>query len=209
MTTPPAAIVFDMGGVLSGPPFAELEDYCIELGLERHALSSYFRGDPEFSRVEVGAMDALDFFTRLPNRILNEVGVAIDPARIRDGFLAARPLLPEMLSLAEELARGHTVAIMTNNVADGEKWYTENLPTGVFAFIMNSAVIGMRKPDEAIYVELLRRLGTPPSDVVFVDDFAENLEPAKALGIKTVLFTDIADCRTQLVRLGAVLAETA
>lgn len=188
---------------MSGPPFVELENYGRELGLPANTLSRYFRGDPEFSEVEIGAMEIKEFFQRLPKRILHDAGVAIDLERIRAALVAVRPLLPDMMDLAAALSEHHIVAVMTNNVADNQQWYADNLPSSVFAFIMNSAIIGVRKPDEAIYLELVRRLGCPAADIVFIDDFAENLVPAAKLGMKTVLFTDIGDCKTQLSAHGA------
>jgi len=52
------------------------------------------------------------------------------------------------------------------------------------------------KPDRTIYDEAIRRAGCRPDEVVFVDDMAENVEAAAALGIKGIVFkagvTDLA-----------------
>lgn len=47
--------------------------------------------------------------------------------------------------------------------------------------------MGIRKPHPAIYKMVLERLGIGPEEVLYLDDIAENLEPARALGMRTVL----------------------
>lgn len=58
------------------------------------------------------------------------------------------------------------------------------------------------KPDPAIYALALRRFGLAGPDAVFVDDNAANIAGANDAGIHGVLFTDAADFRAELVRLG-------
>lgn len=58
------------------------------------------------------------------------------------------------------------------------------------------------KPDPAIYHLALSRFGLEPQDAVFVDDNADNIAAADALGIHGVLFSDAAAFRAELVRFG-------
>ena len=74
----------------------------------------------------------------------------------------------------------------------------------IFDHFIDSSQVGVRKPSPAIYEELLRRLDRPAGEVVFFDDFEENLPPAAALGITAIQFTGIDDCRKALVDLGVL-----
>ncbi|WP_293990517.1 HAD family phosphatase [Streptomyces sp.] len=66
---------------------------------------------------------------------------------------------------------------------------------------------GVRKPEPAAYRLLLTMLEVPGEDCVFVDDNAENLPPAEALGMATVLHRSAEDTRTRLGELlGVALA---
>lgn len=57
-----------------------------------------------------------------------------------------------------------------------------------------SAHLGVNKPDAAAYTGTLRLLGDPdPGSVLFVDDRAENVEAARALGITAVHHTGGGD----------------
>jgi putative hydrolase of the HAD superfamily len=58
----------------------------------------------------------------------------------------------------------------------------------IFELVVDSAFVGLRKPDPAIYELLLSRLGLPASATVFVDDLQVNCEAAGALGMNAVQF---------------------
>lgn len=63
-----------------------------------------------------------------------------------------------------------------------------------------SEVVGVAKPDPAIYQLVLDRLDLRGRECVFVDDHPVNLPPAEALGISTVLATHEADAVAELER---------
>jgi putative hydrolase of the HAD superfamily len=50
-----------------------------------------------------------------------------------------------------------------------------------------SHLIGLRKPDSAIFEKVLKENGLKAEETLFIDDIAANLEPAKALGIQTFM----------------------
>ncbi|CEH15112.1 Predicted hydrolase (HAD superfamily) [Ceraceosorus bombacis] len=51
---------------------------------------------------------------------------------------------------------------------------------------IESAVVGMRKPEEGIYLYALDKLKVRPDEVVFLDDIGHNLKAAAKLGIRTI-----------------------
>lgn len=58
------------------------------------------------------------------------------------------------------------------------------------------------KPDAAIYRLALDRFGLQPQDGVFIDDNVANVTSARALGIRSILFTDVASTRLELAEAG-------
>jgi putative hydrolase of the HAD superfamily len=54
--------------------------------------------------------------------------------------------------------------------------------------VVDSAFVGMRKPDPAIYELTLERLGVAAEECVFVDDLEPNCETARNLGMRVVRF---------------------
>ncbi len=70
-----------------------------------------------------------------------------------------------------------------------------------FTDIVVSGEEKMVKPDAAIYHLALARFGLRPDQAVFVDDNADNVAGAEAVGMHAVLFSDAAAFRARLVDL--------
>ena len=54
------------------------------------------------------------------------------------------------------------------------------------------------KPDPEIYETLLKKYALDPAECVFIDDRAENIETARKLGMKGIVFTDYETGRKEL-----------
>jgi putative hydrolase of the HAD superfamily len=89
------------------------------------------------------------------------------------------------------LGRGVRAALLTNNVREWEPLWRAKLPEidELFEEVVDSAFVGIRKPDPAIYELTLERLGgIEPGRCVFVDDLDVNCDTARALGMAAVRF---------------------
>jgi glucose-1-phosphatase len=60
----------------------------------------------------------------------------------------------------------------------------------LFEKVYYSHLVGKRKPDAAIFRQVLNENNLNANDTLFIDDNAQNIEAAKHLGIKTHLLTD-------------------
>lgn len=101
-------------------------------------------------------------------------------------------------------ARDLRVAALTNNwvvEASGQEPRGHTLREHFDVFV-ESAVVGLRKPDPRIYALVCERLGLAPARVAFLDDIGRNLKPARALGMTTI---KVDDPDAALRELGAVL----
>ena len=196
-------VAFDMGGVLTRSALGGLDRYADELGLPPGSLSRYFRGDPLMARLEIGEITSRDFFKYLCTDAEAAHGQRIDIHRLVAAAEEGQVLDPEMLDLVAAVHERCTTALVTNNVA--EATWRSSFPFDLFDVVLDSSEIGLRKPDPRVYEELLARLGRPAAEVAFVDDFAENLVPAAALGLRTVHFTGVDACRAALADLGVTL----
>jgi epoxide hydrolase-like predicted phosphatase len=111
----------------------------------------------------------------------------------------------EVVHRIRELRGTVKLGLLTNNVKEfGEHWRSTFPIDELFEVVVDSSHVGMRKPDPEIYLLTCSQLGVEPSDAVFVDDNADNVAAARALGMETVHFGD--DPRVALVELDAVLA---
>ncbi|WP_367322664.1 HAD-IA family hydrolase [Streptomyces sp. HUAS ZL42] len=64
--------------------------------------------------------------------------------------------------------------------------------------VVNSARVGLAKPDPSILELAAARAGVRPDRCLFVDDTLENVEAAAALGMRTVHFREPADLERAL-----------
>ena len=70
-----------------------------------------------------------------------------------------------------------------------------------FDEIVISAEVGLAKPDPRIYQLILGRFGLNPVQAVFIDDFVENIEAAKQVGMHAIHFTTSAEVQEKLSHL--------
>ncbi len=72
----------------------------------------------------------------------------------------------------------------------------------LFDVVLYSFEIAVSKPDRKAYEIIIEKLGVKPQECMFVDNSPENLLPAKALGMKTVLFKSADQLEAELRRIG-------
>jgi putative hydrolase of the HAD superfamily len=68
----------------------------------------------------------------------------------------------------------------------------------LFEEIIESSVVGVRKPEPRFYEIACERLGVRPEECVFLDDLGINLKPAKAMGMQTIKVVDPANALAEL-----------
>lgn len=108
----------------------------------------------------------------------------------------------EMLTLARELRKTCTTALLTNfptHVHDFIKraWFME----GAFDHMIVSSDVKLIKPDPCIYQLTLERVGCLAHEAVFMDDRKINVDAAEALGIKGIHFISKAKAIAALGRI--------
>lgn len=192
------AVVSDFGGVLTTPlmtAFMSLQD---EIGVSPEHFGTALRGlteeqgeNPLF-KMERGELSEADF--------LEELGRGLKPLldhephlhRFRELFIGGLQVNPPLIGLMRELkATGLKMALLTNNVREWEPVWRPMLPVDeIFEVVVDSAFVGMRKPEAGIYELTLERIGLTAPECVFVDDLKPNIDAAQELGFATVHFQD-------------------
>jgi putative hydrolase of the HAD superfamily len=71
-----------------------------------------------------------------------------------------------------------------------------------FAAFFASCYLRVRKPDPLIYRLALGITQRAPQECIFIDDRPANLEPAKALGMRAILFRSAGELRFSLAESG-------
>jgi FMN phosphatase YigB (HAD superfamily) len=63
------------------------------------------------------------------------------------------------------------------------------------------------KPDPEIYYLAAAGVRAKPEEIVFVDDFIENIEGATRVGMRTIHFQDPVNAQLQLAQITGVAAQ--
>jgi putative hydrolase of the HAD superfamily len=191
------AVISDFGGVLTNhlvEAFAAFQDHSgisvEQLGRGMQRVSERDGEYPLF-RLERGEISEADFLDDLCWALEAELGHRPTLHRFREVYFDALHANEPMLDLMRELrGRGYRMAILTNNVREWEQEWRAKLPIDeIFETVVDSAWVGLRKPDHAIYELTVERLGSVETqDCLFVDDNELNVEAARELGMTAVHF---------------------
>jgi len=187
-------LICDFGGVLTTPLQAGFLAYQEESGVSLEELGNAMgraaeeHGDHPLFMLERGEITEADFRARIERHLED----GFDLSRLRTLYFERLDPNAEMIEFVRELrGRGVRAALLTNNVREWEPLWRSKLPEvdELFEVIVDSAFVGLRKPDPAIYSLALDRLGgVPPQRCVFVDDLDVNCETARELGMAAVRF---------------------
>jgi epoxide hydrolase-like predicted phosphatase len=201
------AVISDFGGVLTTPLIHSFVAYQRESGIELadlgKAMATVMEQDggrhPLFE-LEKGNMTEEEFTRRLGDAL----GKPLDSMRATyfDNLHPNEPMIELMRDLR---GGGLRMALLTNNVREWEPLWRAKLPDvdEIFEVIVDSAFVGMRKPEPEIYTLTLERLGgMRAEECLFVDDVEVNCDAARELGMAAVQFVDneqtIAEVRSLL-----------
>jgi putative hydrolase of the HAD superfamily len=189
-------VISDFGGVLTTPLIESFLAYQRESGIVLEELGTAMarlmeedEGRHPLFELEKGNITEEEFVRRLGDAL----GRPLDTMR-EVYFENLHPNEP-MIELMRELRdSGLRMALLTNNVREWEPLWRAKLPDvdEIFEVVVDSAFVGMRKPDPEIYTLTVERLGDGlrPEECLFVDDVEVNCTAATQLGMTAVRFED-------------------
>jgi putative hydrolase of the HAD superfamily len=188
------AVIFDLGGVVYPSPFEAFDAYDVDAGLAPGTVRALIKTSSEtgaWAALERGELGLDEFFQLLGAEATAE-GFELDGARLMQmigrGF-GPRPAMARAITRIREA--GLRTAALTNNWPRPEDGVAPVNGNGLgFDVVIESAVVGLRKPDPRIYELVLRELAVAAADAVFLDDLGINLKPARALGMTTIKVAD-------------------
>jgi putative hydrolase of the HAD superfamily len=103
---------------------------------------------------------------------------------------------PEMVEALQRAKKRFKTGCITNNLpanaigsSGGRALYVAET-MALFDHVIESAKIGLRKPDPRIYRMMADALGVDPKNCVYLDDLGVNLKPAREMGMTTIKVID-------------------
>lgn len=183
--------IFDLGNVVIDIDFNRVLGVWSNLsGVPLARLKKQFVMGEAFEQHERG--DITDEAFAL--RICNELGIALSFEQFTAGwqavFVGVRPEVIEIIHRLRE--QGHRVVILSNTNRLHCAYWPSQYPEVQQCVdkLYLSQELGMRKPDPAIYLAVLKQEGVSAQDAVFFDDNADNIKGAQSVGLESVHVTD-------------------
>jgi putative hydrolase of the HAD superfamily len=198
------AVMFDFGGVISSSPFEAFEHLEEEQRLPRGFIRSVNATNADtnaWARLERGEVDLETFGPLWAAEAEALGGPAMDGRLVLERL--AGEIRPQMVEAVRLCGTTYMTACLTNNFVRAEATLSAQV-AGVYALfdaVLESRVLGVRKPDPRFYELACETLGVRPDESVFLDDLGVNLKPARALGMHTIKVADPDEALAELGRL--------
>jgi putative hydrolase of the HAD superfamily len=201
------ALISDFGGVLTTPLLPAFASYSEHSGVSGQdfgramALAAQANGEHPLFALERGELSEREFLGQLERALRELLGREVDLGEMGEQLMANLHPNDELFAYYRRLRdeRGLRLGILTNNVREWEARWRAKLPIDdVFEDVVDSAFVGMRKPEPGIYELALSRLGVAAEACAFVDDTEVNVDAARALGLHAVHFRDTAQAIAEL-----------
>jgi putative hydrolase of the HAD superfamily len=187
------AVIWDFGGVLTTSPFEAFARFERERGFpvdiirRTNAANHLENAWAKFERAEID-VDTFD-------RLFAAESLALGGAEVRGREvlpLLSGDLRPEMVEALRRIGEEFKTGCITNNLPSnaigsqsGRSPYAAEVMV-LFDHVIESAKIGLRKPDPRIYAMMVEALGVDPKACVYLDDLGVNLKPAREMGMTTI-----------------------
>jgi putative hydrolase of the HAD superfamily len=197
------AAIFDIGGVLTHSPVTRIKAFCAENGIPDDVRWAIFAPeDGPWSRFERSELTPETFAAEFDVHI-KPCGTSATGAGFMQWFFSGFGERPEMVNVVRHLRGKTKLAAITNNVARDEP--AQRRTSGIdvhslFEVVIESAIVGVRKPEPRIYQIACEKLGIEPHEAVFLDDLGANLKGARALGMQTIKVDDTLSAIDELER---------
>jgi putative hydrolase of the HAD superfamily len=198
------AVIWDFGGVLTTSPFEAFARFERERGLpvdvirRTNAANHLENAWARFERAEVD----IETFDQLFAEESRALGAEV---RGRDVLpLLQGDLRPEMVEALKRIKARCKTGCITNNLpanamgsTGGRSLYIAEVMV-LFDHVIESARMGLRKPDPRIYRMMTDALKVDPTKCVYLDDLGVNLKPAREMGMTTIKVLNAAQAITEL-----------
>ena len=183
------AIIWDFGGVITSSPFEAFNQFEEANGLPKDIIRTINSENPDtnaWAKFESNSI-TIDVFNDL---FLKEAKAKGFDIKGRDIIkLLKGSIRKNMVSFLRELKSDFKLGCITNNVKSSSEENNDNETKeamSLFDHIIESSIVGIRKPNPEIYMMSCDALKVSPDQCIYLDDLGINLKPARELGMTTI-----------------------
>jgi putative hydrolase of the HAD superfamily len=181
------AVYFDLGGVIVRTEFQVPRQHLAErFGMEYEGLIKLVFDSETARQASLGLISEDEHWAAVTRRLQLP---GSETRAVRDEFFAGDITDQNLLDFMRGLRKQFKVGLISNAWSGLRPWIVSKKFEDAFDAMTISAEAGVMKPDARIFQLALEKLGIAPSESVFLDDFPENVEAARAVGMHAIHFT--------------------
>ena len=200
------AVVSDFGGVLTTPLAGSFQGFADRSGIDLETMGQALaalherEGTHPLHELECGRLTETAFVENLRAALVELLGRDVELASLAETLWEGLFPNDAMIAFTASLrAAGYRMALLTNNVREWElRWRALAPIDEIFELVVDSAFVGVRKPDPEIYELTVTGLGVPAGECLFVDDIEVNCRAAREAGMSAVVFRDTDQAITEM-----------
>jgi putative hydrolase of the HAD superfamily len=183
------AVFFDFGGVLGLWDRAFVAGFEQEYGLPEGGVLKALYGTPGWRQAEVGRLDVNEWLADVEAALAAASQKAVPSAHSIWSRLWTH-FDRDVIDLAARLRGPYKVGVLSNTTVMLEgQVLAPNGMLDMWDVIINSARVGIAKPDAGIYLAAAEALSVAPEECVHIDDLENNVLGAEAAGFKAIYHT--------------------
>ena len=181
------AIIFDIGGVMFDESLSpNYKDIAESLNIKHKRFLPV--KDTYLNMAKIGKLNGREFIRKIADELNIDFNMLYQKwtERYREKIINQ-----DMTNLVKRLKRNKykTVVLSNTNELHAQINYKRGLYSN-FDHVFLSNELKIAKPDKKIYRYVLKNLKLKPGECIFIDDKEDNVNVAKKLGIKSIVFED-------------------
>ena len=192
------ALLFDLGGVVIEIDFDRaFARWAAHSNHPLETIKAKFSFDGFYKRHERGEMGASEYFASLRTSL----GINLSDTQFADGWNAIYVReVPGVVALLQRAKEKLPLYALTNSNPTHQHVWSKRFAAvlGLFHTVFVSSELGTRKPEPGAFHAVGASIGVKLQRIVFFDDSLENVEGARAIGLRAVHVRSIADIEGSL-----------
>lgn len=106
---------------------------------------------------------------------------------------------------ARQLRKGYKIGLLTSLSSNTlSNYLTQELRSDLFDVVVTADLTDRPKPHPDPYHLVLARLGVTASGAIFIDDNPDNCEAARAIGMRAINYSNVAQLQAEIAGITGV-----
>ena len=194
-------VFFDLGSVLVN---IHLDVFVSKISQATHTdprlIFAWMEANRDFyQKFERGLIDTEEFFRKVNDQFDSN----LDEQFFKEAYVKIFSLNDPVVEIARQISSARVISIISNTDELHFGYLMRAFPVlQMFQSPTTSFETHSLKPEKEIYLHALHTLNVHPERSLFIDDLAENVKGARAVGMQALLFEGAEKLTQQLTKYG-------